>query len=286
MVSLRLENNGLVVDITNTVPKGILKLIGSRGFGVAPTNLSIREGAAEGGRHRRTKRGIRQLDIPFAFNGETPLEVYGYMRNLVNVLNDRDTPCRMFVSHAGEDVFTEVHLAAGADHQYGTDTNGRTWARWPVTLKAPNPYWTAVNAINYSLSTANAGRGLIKSTSLSKLRLTSSSAIGSVVVNNPGDVPAYALWTVRGPGNGFTAKIAGSGFAFTVPILNSIPITIDTENKTVTDATGANRYGDLGPAPKLFPIPAGRSVIDIVMEGSNSTSLIQFNFQPRYEIVF
>lgn len=287
VTQLRLENNGLVVDITNTVPEGILKLLGSRGFGIAPTVLTIREGAAEGGRWRRTKRGPRQLDIPFAFHGQDPATVYAYMRNLAAVLSDSVTPCRLYVSHAGEDVYTEVHYSAGADHQYGVDTDGQTWARWPITLRAPDAYWTAVNSVNYSLSTANVGRGLIKATSLVKLQLTSSSAIGSVVVNNPGDVPAYALWKVRGPGDsGFSAKVAGSGFTFNAPITNLNPITINTKDKTVIDSTGVNRYGDLGPSPKLFPIPAGRSVIDIVMTGTDSTSLIQFNFQPRYEMVF
>ena len=62
-------------------------------------------------------------------------------------------------------------------------------------------------------------------------------------------------------------------------------ITVDTEQGTVVDETGANRYDILGPAPKLFPIPPGLS--SLVIEGENTTNdtLVIVRYGTRFEVV-
>uniref|UniRef100_A0AAU6R690 Tail protein n=1 Tax=Micrococcus phage Kurnik TaxID=3092208 RepID=A0AAU6R690_9CAUD len=287
VIKLRLENNGQSVEISNKLPKGFLREKGLSGLGIAPTQLSIREGAADGGRFRRSRRGPRDIDLPIAFNGEDADEVRGFMRDFVRILNDRWTTPYLYITYPdGEEQFTEVHYAAGANHVYGETTNGRTYAKWPVTLRAPSPYFTSTQVIDFNLTNTNAGRGLIKQTSLSKLRVSSSSAIGTITVDNPGDVEAYPLWLLRGPAAFFQASIGTQGFRYDEPLTFANQITVDTQTKTVVDSTGANRYEDLAAAPKLFAIPPGRSTLNILMDGVDATSRVLFNFQPRYEVVF
>lgn len=287
VIKLWLENDEKVVEISNKLPRGFLKLAGSTGFGVAPTTLYIREGAADGGRFRRSRRGPRNIDLPLAFQGESQAEVLGYMRELMAVLRPNPEPAKLFVEYPfGGEMFTEVYYAGGGDHQYGEDTNGLTYARWPLTLRSPSPYWTSTESVNFSLTNANAGRGLIKNAPLSNLELSSSSAIGSIIVENPGDVEAYPVWQLIGPADFFEASINGVGFRYDAAIPLGTTITIDTEKKTVVDHLGANKYAELAAAPKLFPLPPGISTLDILMDGVTSDSQVLFNIQPRYEVVF
>lgn len=286
---LRLENNGDVIDVSTYLPDGFLQELGARGFGVAPTRLNIREGAGPGGRWKSTKRLTRDIDLPLIIFGDTRTEIKQKMHRLIKLLNDTFSVPTLYVVYPDEpEVFVNVHYGGGADPVFGVDTNRRTWARWTLTLRAPQPYWTSVQARNASLRAANSGRGLIKDTSLSKLRVSSSQTIGTFTIVNPGDVDAFPVWTIVGPGDTFAAhRVAdGVGFTYDEPITNLNPITVDTRQKTVRDASGENMYGNLGTAPKLFSLPPGTSQVSVELTNSDSDSLVSLYFQPRYELVF
>jgi hypothetical protein len=200
--------------------------------------------------------------------------------------DDQTTPRIVGQYPSAEKLYTEFHYASGADPVYGTDTDGRTKCLWTLNLLCESPYWTSDKAISYAIRAANAGHGLLPL--LSRLQLSSSQTIGTVIIENPGDVDAFPVWTLRGPGDAnFTAtRNDGAQFVFTAPLASNEVITIDTLTKTVTDQTGANRYIDLGTAPKLFSVPKGSSQISVVMTGTSSATLISMYFNPRQELIF
>lgn len=285
---LRLENNGIIIPISSYLPVGYLKRAGAQGFGIAPTQLTMDEGAGDGEIHRNTRRGGRLIDLPIAMQGANRAELKAMMRQLTRCLQDHDGPARLYYvdPEDGEELFTYVHYAGGGDHTYGVDTNMRTFVSWTLSLRSTSAYWTSTEALNFSLSTANAERGLLKNAPLTQLQLASSSAIGTFVVTNPGDVDAYPVWTIRGPGDSFTAtRYDGQSFSYEAAITNADPVTIDTLTGDVLDLSGDSMYGNMGTAPKLFSIPPGESTIDIVMTGTDATSLVSLYFSPRYEVV-
>lgn len=289
LISLRLENNGDVIPISSYLPKDFLRNAGARGFGVAPTKLDIREGAGGGGRWRNTRRGPRALELPLTIFGSNAVDVEAKLRRLVRLLNDKFSTPTIYVTYPdGRELFTDVHYAGGADPIFGVDSNQRDFAKILMTLRSPSPYWSATDTQQYSLAAANAGRGLIKNAPLTKLQISSAQTIGSVLVENDGDVDAFPVWNIRGPGTAFTAtrQADGATFTYDATITNVNPITIDAETKKVTDASDVNVYTNLSYAPKLFSIPPGASTIDIEMVGSDATSLVTFYFRPRYELVF
>lgn len=286
-VSIRLENNGDVLEITNYLPVGYLKEIGAKGFGVAPTVLSIKEGAGPGGRWRNTRRSIRDITLPIIIFGAGHQDIEDKMRRLIRILNDDASTAVLIVEYEnGTEYEIEVHFASGADPQYGSDTNGKDWARWPLTLRAPKPYWVSREAVTYSLGPAIAGRGLLPR--LSNLKLSSSQAIGSLTVENNGDVPAFPVWVVYGPGYNFSATLPdGSGFIYEGTLLTGETVTIDCVAKTVVDGTGANKYMNLAPSPKLFSIPQGTAEVDVLLEGATAgVSKVTMYFREMKELVF
>lgn len=287
MVQWTLENGGDTIPLENVVARKFLKTVGRSGFHVAPTKLITRDGAAGGTRVRRTRRGARTIVLPITILGDNRADVESQLRQLVRLMQDDVTTPRLVGQYpTAERLFTEFHYSSGADAIYGTDTDGRTRCLWTLNFLCESPYWTSEKQIQYSIGPANLGRGLLPK--LSRLQVSSSQTIGTVGIENPGDVDAYPVWTLRGPGDaGFTAvRNDGQSFRFKVPIGSTEVITINTKDKTVVDQTGANRYADLDTSPKLFSVPKGNSQVQVTLTGTSANTLVSMYFNPRQELVF
>lgn len=281
------ENNGAVIPLSNVTTRDYLKSAGRSGFGVAPTKLITRDGAKGGTRWRRTRRGSRTIVIPITIFGDNRQSVEDKMRALIRLLQDDMTSPRLVAKYpTNERYYSEIHYSSGADVEYGNDTDGVSYGTWALNLLAPDPYWTSEKQIQYAIGPANAGKGLLPH--LSKLQLSSSQTIGTVLFENPGDVDAYPVWTLRGPGDsGFQARLPdGSGFTFNAALTADDIITIDTKTKTVTDQNGNNRYPDLGSSPKMFSIPKGNTPVFVELEGTSASTLVSVYFNPRRELIF
>jgi len=290
-ITYRFENNGDTIVLDNNSATDYTKAVGASGFGIAPTTIDLQQGAREGSRFGGSRREAREMTIPMYFFGTTGQEIEDKMRRLVRLLNDTYTSPKLVAEYPdGSEFEIEVHYKNGGDLSSGIDTNGRDYAKWPMVFVAPRPYFIAREPVQLSLRAANAGRGLIRTGNggLTRLRLSSSQAVGVFSVENPGDVESPAIWTLVGPSDGFIATRVrdGASWEFENGIEANETITIDTQTKLVTDQLGENRYGDLGFAPKLFAIPQGDSTINVVMSNATTASIVSLYFLPRRELVF
>jgi hypothetical protein len=290
------ENKGDVIRAENVLANKFLKLAGRTGFGISRTKLIMREGAAEGSRHRRTKRLARDISFPIAIFGADRAEVEDSFRRFARLIQDDVSAPRLVATYPdGKRLYTEIHFAGGGDPMYGTDdTRGRDFAKLEMSFTAPSPYWTQEDAVSYPFnfnvdpSTDNWVEDM------AEMPLISSQTAGSVTIENPGDVPAFAVWTLRGPMNSFSASVNGQGFVYENLIPEGTTIVINTLDKTVkqvlpvpVDPDDGNRYDALGTAPKLFAIPQGQIVVDVVAENTTiDVSLVSMYFNPRRELVF
>jgi hypothetical protein len=176
-----------------------------------------------------------------------------------------------------------LHYVGGAETgAWGSDT-GSTWCKWVMSFQAPTPYWESTTVQTFSVTSGNTGRGLLPE--LSKLRVSSSQALGVVTVNNTGDVAAYPVWTILGPVTGLTVDNGSQSFGFNAPVLAGQTITIDTETGLVTDDSGANRYSLLNSAPKLFALQPGTTAINVLGTEATAATRITCSYALRYEVV-
>ena len=118
---------------------------------------------------------------------------------------------------------------------------------------------------------------------LSRLNLSPSQLTGTLVLENPGDADAYPVWEVRGPGTNFRAVSPdGDVLAWNGTLTAGQTISIDTERGTVVDQTGANRYAELGPAPRMWTIPPGLTYASVQWEDTVlPSSRIAVSWRPR-----
>ena len=262
------------------------RLQGARGFGIPPTQLDLVEGAGDGARFRFSRKGPRDLDLPLLIVGNSRAEVHAAQRRLSNVLRDRpgQAPAKLsFIAGSGAEYTIDVHYVAGAETQIG-ESGSETHTRWLLTLRCPDPFWTARDASSIPPLRVSSGRRLRPK--LGNLRVNSSQVLGNVLIENPGDVDAHLTWVLTGPATSFSAtRQDGKAFVLGV-IVGGETITLDTKTGKVTDQTGANRYALLGSAPKLFTLPGGSSIVAVTMVGATTASLVQAFYRPRLEVMY
>lgn len=264
---------------------------GLRGLGIAPTSVKIQNSAGDGGTWRSTRRTVRDFDFPVAVSGVDRADVETKLRRLASALSDRNSAphLRAVYSDGNGPYEIQVHYTGGAETVFGEDGNS-TFARWAMTLQAPDPYWTSVDSESLFLGSDPDPRGLLPK--LAALQVKSSQVIGEFTVENAGDVDAFPVWTFRGPMDSVTVTAPdGRSFSYEAEIVEGETITIDTKTGTVVDEEGVNKYANLGASPKLFPIPAGISAVDVQAEGTSpgvggvGASLITCSYKPRREVI-
>jgi len=273
-------SNGDVITFDNSTYVLNPSLVG---FGIPPTAVRIDESARFGGIHRYTRRGVRNVDMPVTVLGDTAVDVETNLRRLAKLTQDTAGPTRLTALRAAGNVFLDLHYVGGAELEYGGDTGGKTWAKLLLSFQAPNPYWQSADTESFSVTTGNTGRGLLPQ--LTKLRVSSSQALGLINVNNTSDVPVYPSFEIVGPVNGLEVSLNGEGWSFTENVVTGDIFTVDHEAATVTGIGEVNRYDILATAPKFFAFPPGVSSVLVTGTNADANTRIECVYNLAYEVV-
>ena len=256
---------------------------GMVGIGIPPTAVRIEESAGDGGVWRHTKRQARDVDLPITVFGSNRSDVEAKLRRLGKILQDAQGAPKLRATYQnGSSLFLEVHYVGGGETVYDNDQSGLTWATWALILRAPNPFWRSGIEESFSIGTGGTGRGLLPQ--LSKLKVSSSTQIGTVSVINAGDVAAYPVWQITGPITNLVISNGTSSFGFPV-VYSGETITVNTETGAVTDADGVNQYARLSPAPKLFNLPPGTTTLSVNGVETDLNFNVLLTYSPRYEVI-
>jgi len=272
--------NGDVItfdDTTYVLRSGIV------GLGIPATAVRIEESAGDGGVWRHTKRQARDVDLPVTVFGTSRGDVETKLRRLGKILQDSLGAPKLRATYTGgESLYLEVHYTGGGETVYDNDQAGLTWATWGLMLRAPNPFWRSGLEETFSIGSGGTGRGLLPQ--LSKLKVSSSSQLGTVTVVNAGDVAAYPVWTITGPVQNLVISNGTQGFGFG-QIFSGEVLTVNTETGAVTDADGVNSYSRLSAAPKLFLLPPGTTSLAVNGDDVDLNFNVQLTYSPRYEVI-
>ncbi len=244
---------------------------GLAGLGIPATQVRIDDSASDGGVWRFSKRGVRELDLPVVVFGADRVAVEANLRRLNLLLNDRDGGVVLQAAYSSGEVWhlTQGHYVSGASGVRGDD-GGLAWERWVLSLQFANPFWVSQASESFAVGApASTGSFL---PNLAEMVVSSAQAVGSVTVENPGDVDAFPVWSLRGPADSVTISNGSESFVYNAPILASSTVVVDTAAGTVTDQAGVNKYGSLGVSPSLFSFPAGTSQVSVTATNASAGS--------------
>lgn len=196
-------------------------------------------------------------------------------RNIVDVTVGQPNGSRRLISG---------YYVGGAEGSYGPNEYGVEWRVIGATIRCLDPFWHATDPLSLPFVTTPAANPFLSTTvPFFPVRLGTSQVLGSVTIDNPGDVDAYIVWTVVGPGASFTATNATTGRTLTFGAdLTGKTITIDTRRQvqTVVDQTEANLFGDL--TGDLWPLVPGANAVTLAVSGATTETLVTATVHSRF----
>lgn len=258
-----------------------------RGLGLPPIQSQWFEGAGDGASWRGTRVLARRQDFKFKVTGANRQEVWDNFSKLARIFAPEAGAVRMEFNLDGEKWYNEFRREGGGDYDWDADTDGSSFLMTVITTKAGSPYFTRTDGTSLPITLQGLGKGLIKSTSLNKLRLSTNNAFGSVNFTNPGDVKAFPEWKIEGPFDGFTfTSPTGEVLQYAGSKTIGHWIKVNTEFGTIVDDLGANLYGGRVGVPKFWGIPAGDSIATIAVLNATSDSKVTALWYVKKWILF
>lgn len=152
----------------------------------------------------------------------------------------------------------------------------------PVVFKAHDPYWRATSDTQQPFELGDTATFF----PFFPLRLTSSEIFADATVTNLGDVDAWPVWTITGPGSAITLRNLTTGKQLTLSVTLGAgeSVVIDTRPgaKTVVRDDGTNEFPELSSASSLWPLQRGANGVRVEMTSATTDSLVLLAWRPRY----
>ncbi|QLF82705.1 minor tail protein [Microbacterium phage Cicada] len=297
MRALSIESAGgsLLLDGT----QGYAAKLGVRGTGMVGVSVQWAEGAGDGKSFRGGKTLARQFDMPVKIyadpdNWDDRELVRTRYAKFAQIMSLRNAPVRVTLdldagSPSGDRWFADMVRVGGGGFDWATDTDGRSYIKTTVTLEAGDPYWTSEDQESKVISPTGVGLGILApGVSLVQLRVGSTSGFGDTTIINSGEVEAYPVWTFEAPFSSFTMT---SEYGETLEWVGDVAkstgyIRVNTQDGTVVDETGANRYAELGDAPKFWAVNPGTTEASVVLNDAGAGTRATVVWARRREVLF
>lgn len=232
-----------------------------------------------GKRRRGWRIDDRQVFWPLQIWGESSDEFLARYRAFFDSIHpDKVGTWRVTVKEETR----ELDLTGKFDDAYAYDLDPvlEAWAPYGVTLEpATTPLWSG-KVISRGPWSTESGIDFIDGDGAPPFHLSPHATFASASIANPGDVDAYATWTMGGP---LTAMIVGVGAdVITVPfnIAAGQTLAIDTDPRKVTalldgvDVTALLGFQPVAPIP-----PGGMTQLAVTAAGAGSVSV---SIRPQY----
>lgn len=290
-----------VVDATWTAPDGsVLPLMsrtspgvtiladGVAGLGATPRSVTRRALATGGAVPRWSHAEERLITLPVGILADDPASFLTLRRQIARAFTQTTPPAG--VPRPG------VLRITRADATWREISclylDGLGWADSPgfgalqdvavLELVAPDPWWYGRTEMALDFEDATSLRDYLSPYET----VSGGRSLGAATVTIGGDIPVDPVWTVTGPADSVTVRYETAGPGWTFGSIDAgSTITIDVENYTVTDETGANRIGDLSwPTSTLFQLQPGPNALLLsIGGGSPGVSRIGLTYRPRFE---
>lgn len=258
---------------------GIQALSGATGFGLPPVDVQVTEGAGDGSVYRSSRTLVRDLDIPLDIKGRTQVEFDSYVSRLSSMLSAQ---CTLGIHDMFDAAWTMPVVRVGGG-EFAQGTQQARSLQYVVTLRATDPYWASATPTTLIVGAPTVPEVFVDH--FMHLPLIASQAIGTVQVNNTGDVKAYPIWTIYGPGNTviLASGTSGDSLTWTGTLAIGDRLVVDMKAGTIVNGAGANQYALLSTAPRFWALPPGLSTITASMLGiiPASGSQMLISWSPR-----
>ncbi|MFE7113945.1 hypothetical protein ACFU99_00750 [Streptomyces sp. NPDC057654] len=292
--------NGDTIPLTGDIacavePAGIGITWGPAGLGMPSYDLKADQlPNMDGGLFRSVRATTRDITIPIAIRGVDRESATHLHNRLLRALNPHSGPGWITITEGdGIARHLECYYVSGAEGAETQDNAGFRHIKYPLVLRAMDPYWysNAERQYDWHLSQGAAKPFLSNSDypGFFPLRISSTafSPDGLVDVFNDSSVEAWPVWSCVGAATGLSLENITTGQAFRMQDEYTIPATrtmvVDTRPgvKTVVQ-DGANLWPQMKADSALWSLQPGKNRLKVTAGGVNLNTLIRLHYVPRY----
>lgn len=239
---------------------------------------------SHGGRFRHARHEERFVVLPVVVPGPTAGrdELRRWARAL-DPVNGEGTLTVIQGTHAGRQL-TCVY-------ETGLEEFAEEWPLLGLAslgFRAPEPYWldgTESQVIATIDDTAYTWFPFAGSWAANPLRLGASDVFAVVTITNTGDVPAWPVITVTGPGVDLNVQnqTTGAVWQFTGTIAAGSELVVDTRpGRKSVRLDGNNAFARLSPTSSLWPLAPGTNRVSIGFASADTSSRAVFGWRNRW----
>lgn len=235
---------------------------------------------------RDVKHGAREFLLPFDVVGTSESDLRVQMRNMVASMDPKRGSGRVRItSPVGDQREITCRVASGLE---GTETlgeqSGPTWHRFPATFMAFDPYWYDISPQSQTFEIVD----MPPFFPIFPISLTESELLVDSEVVNTGDVEAWPIWTITGPGSVIRLEnlTTEKFISFPLGALESgQKLYIDTRPgvKSVLLEDGVSAYVAMSMDSSLWELKRGSNEIRLSMTGMDAeVSSLDLSYHRRY----
>lgn len=256
----------------------LYKVRGGSGRHMPPVLLDERPvPGSHGSRFRGCRFDAASPIIPIIVEGAGHENYLQSLRDIASALNpDKGVGTLRATSGAGVREQAAIY-EAGLDHPEEVPDFGLP----AVMFRAFDPFWYDTTTIVGTFTTGTAAAFF----PILPIRLASSEVFAGATLANTGDVEAWPIWTITGPGSGLVLEnqTTGKTLALDYTIDAGEVVTIDTTpgEKTVTLNDGTNLFGDLT-SRQFWPVVRGNNAVSIELAGATVDSAVRVSYRRAW----
>jgi phage-related protein len=236
---------------------------------------------------REVEHGSREFGVVFDVIASGEANTRTAIRDMIKKLNPKRGAGRIRVtSPVGDQREVVCRYSGGGELEEKVgDDSGPDWQRFPITFLAHDPYWYDVSPIEQTFTITAQAPNFFP---ILPIHLAASELAVDSSVDNTGDVQAWPVWTITGPGSGIklTNQTTGRYTWFPSLVLAAgQTLVVDTRpgaKSTIVDGT-INVYSSLSTDSSLWYFQTGVNGIRLEMSGAdNAASGLTMRYYRRF----
>lgn len=262
--------------------EGVRVMVGVRGRFMPPArHVEDSVPFQPGTRYRHSQFDPRKVSAVIKIESDSAVALRSKMRELMRLFNPMKGESELEVLNP--DGFRRIlkciyESGMEGDEEFGL---GVYMQRAVLSLHAPDPFWMDGSDISYSYGNSDTAFFPFP-----PLELSPTAILSDFSVNNDGDVDAWPVWVMHGPGTDptFTNNTTGKSLSLDYSLVSGQSIIIDTRPgfKTVRLNDGTNLYGSMTPSSSLWPLAEGSNDVSLSMAGTDENSSLDLAFRRKY----
>lgn len=258
---------------------------GIEGRGLPPVIIDEQDVLGDGASQGTPRFGVREIHIPFHYASTQTLVRRKIRAWAAALAADRRLGTILVRTMLNDERQISCRYASGFEM---VEANNR-WVTAGITFRCPEPFWEDATPIIETWSPTTETKKFFpipNPTTGSFITLSQGNLITEVTVNNSGDMEAWPVWRITGPGSG-QVKLehveSGQIIEFSRSLGPGETITIDTRPgvKTVMADDGSNEFRSLS-SSQLFSLPPGDNTLRFSIGGAETDTTVELSYRRQW----